>query len=289
MHAMSHVPALSDDPGVPPKGGLTLRAQALRVLRATTLQEKLAPSVGRPMDEESGDPLRVDAPGRPPGLEIVPHAHARIPAAVGMHDPAQRVRILHALANHELQAAELFAWCLLAFPRAPWTFRYGCWRIAEEEQRHCRMYVRRLEALGASFGQWPVSGHFWNKVPHIRTPLQFVCTMGLTFENANLDFCQEHIDAAGAAGDEVTAKILEQVHQDEVRHVSFAWRWLARWKRSDESMWEAYCRSVAPPHGPHRARGKTFDLEARLAAGMDPDFVEALRQTRPTRPGGAPR
>jgi IS4 transposase len=27
-----------------------------------------------------------------------------------MRDPAQRARILHALANHELQAAELFAW-----------------------------------------------------------------------------------------------------------------------------------------------------------------------------------
>ena len=30
-----------------------------------------------------------------------------------MRDPAQRARILHALANHELQAIELFAWALL--------------------------------------------------------------------------------------------------------------------------------------------------------------------------------
>ena len=62
-----------------------------------------------------------------------------------------------------------------------------------------------------------------------------------------------------------------------------------RWKAADETAWEAYVRSVLPPHGPHRARGRTFDAEARRAAGLDDAFVEALDRTAPTRPGGARR
>ena len=63
--------------------------------------------------------LRLAAPGRPAELAIVPGRHARVPPLAGMRDPAQRARILHALANHELQAIELFAWAVLAYPDAP--------------------------------------------------------------------------------------------------------------------------------------------------------------------------
>ena len=58
-------------------------------------------------------PLRLAAPGRPANLGIVPVKRGIVPPVAGMHDPAQRARILHALANHELQAIELFAWALL--------------------------------------------------------------------------------------------------------------------------------------------------------------------------------
>lgn len=268
---------------------MDLRAHALAILEAETLEAKLYTPEVRPPDDDPGASLRLERPRRPSNLQIVPHAKTRVPPPEGMRDPAQRVRILHALANHELQAAELFAWALLAFPEAPRSFRQGCWKIVGDEQRHCRLYLERLQALGGRFGDWPLSAHFWNKVAAIETPLQFVCTMGLTFENANLDFCQEHIDAARAARDEATAQVLETVHRDEVGHVRFAWNWLARWKDADESTWDAYVRSVAPPHGPHRARGRTFDADARRAAGLDDAFIDALAQTPPTRPGGAAR
>ena len=113
--------------------------------------------------------------------------------------------------------------------------------------------------------------------------------MGLTFENANLDFAQEHIEAARAAGDAETARILQVVHDDEIGHVRFAWRWLLRLKPADQTPWAAYCANVAWPHGPDRARGKSFDPDSRIAAGLDPEFVRRLAATEPTRPGGARR
>lgn len=269
--------------------GTTVREFALDLLGATTLEGKLEPPPAGTLDDDPGPPLRVESPARPPGLEIVPGRAVRVPSALGMADRAQRRRILHALANHELQAAELFAWALLAFPGAGRTFRAGCLGILADEQRHLRMYLGRLDALGGRFGDEPVSGHFWRRAPRIRTPLEFVCTMGLTFEGANLDFALELAAAARAAGDDATAAVLETVHRDEVAHVRFAWEHLVRWKGAEETPWEAYCASVAPPLGPSRARGATFDADCRRAAGLDEDFVARLAAVAPERPGGARR
>src|SRR4029079_5018404 len=94
--------------------------------------------------EDAGSPLRLAAPGRPATLQIVPGPAARVPPIAGMRDPAQRVRILHALANHELQAIELFAWALLAFPDAPIAFRRGLVAILAPESWH---FVSRLQRL----------------------------------------------------------------------------------------------------------------------------------------------
>lgn len=267
----------------------TFREFASALIAAETLDGKLAPPPAGLYDDAPFPAVRVEAPRRPPGLEIVAGRRARTPPVEGMADPAQRRRILHAFANHELQAAELFAWALLAFPEAPAAFRRGLLGILADEQRHCRAYIARIEALGGRFGDVPVSGHFWRKAASIETPLDFVCAMGLTFENANLDFAAEHADAAERAGDTATAAALRMVHDDEVRHVAFAYEWLRAWKPGDVSAWDAYCAAARPPHGPSRARGARYDAASRRAAGIDEDFVERLGATSPDRPGGAPR
>src|SRR5262245_31973095 len=99
---------------------MEIRDFARTVVTTEDLVRKLgAPPAGL-TDEELGAPLRIERPGRPPELRF---QRVEVPSSEGMPDPAQRPRILHALANHELQAAELFAWALLAFPDAPKEFR----------------------------------------------------------------------------------------------------------------------------------------------------------------------
>src|SRR5262245_55942813 len=98
---------------------MELRAYAEAVVRGPALADKLAPPPADLTDRAPGSPLRLDAPGRTAELAIVAARGARVPPIAGMRDPAQRARILHALWNHELQAVELFAWALLAFPAAP--------------------------------------------------------------------------------------------------------------------------------------------------------------------------
>ncbi len=264
------------------------RAYALSIVTGDTLAAKLVAPPAELALEDSEPPLVLTAPGRPANLAIASSRDVKVPPLAGMRDPSQRARILHALANHELQAIELFAWALLAFPAAPVAFRRGLVAILADEQRHLNLYRERLVAHGHDVGAFPVTGHFWHKLDHLATPLAFVCAMSLTFENANLDFAGEHAAAARAAGDTATAAVLERVHADEIAHVHFGYVWLKR-LAPDREPWDAYLDNVRFPLGPRRARGATFDRDARRRAGIDEPFIAALEATDATRPSGQPR
>jgi uncharacterized ferritin-like protein (DUF455 family) len=253
---------------------MEIRDFAQDLVTTEDLVRKLAPPPAGLTDEDPGPPLRIEQPGRPPELRF--QRRIEVPSSEGMPDPAQRPRILHALANHELQAAELFAWALLAFPDAPRDFRRGLLRILADEQRHTRMYIARVEEAGARFGDYPVNGYFWSKVEAITTPLRFLCAMSLTFENANLDHTLEYEEAARRAGDAKTAAVIERVHRDEIEHVRFGWTWLQVFKKKDESAWDAYRANLTWPLRPAKARGRTFHREPREAAGLDPELIRRL-------------
>lgn len=254
---------------------------AHRILTSADLETKLSPA---PTDLEdrtpSGSPC-PSWPARSPELEIVPGKQVRVPPVSGFPDRPQRERIIHALANHELQAVELFAWALLAFPEAPSEFRRGLLKILDDEQRHTRMYRACLERLGRKLGEFPVTGYFWNKVSDLTTPARFVCAMSLTFENANLDHTTENARAAREIGDERLATVIEQVHVDEIEHVRFGRTWLERFKPEGVSLWEAYREALAPPLRPGLARGRSFHPEGRERAGLDREFIEGLRESIP--------
>lgn len=260
-----------------PEDGLC--ARALAVVTTTDIDAKLAPLPEDLRDEAWADrvPLR---PGRPEALVFRPAAAAKVPSAAGWHDPDQRVRIVHGLANHELQAVELVAWALLAFPQAPQRFRRGLAGLLRDEQRHCQLYITRLADWGVSLGDFPVTGYFWGKLGGMTTPLGFVVSLCLTFENASLDHMLELGDAARVAGDLASADVIARVRADEVGHVRFGWHWLAAFKRPEQSMWEAWNEACTWPLRPALGRGRHFDAESRRAVGMDEDVIERLQRAQ---------
>jgi uncharacterized ferritin-like protein (DUF455 family) len=259
------------------KTSMEIRDFARTIVLTEDIDRKLTPPPGELTDAEPGPPFRPNAPGRPPNLRF--QTRIGVPSLEGMPDPAQRRRILHALANHELQAAELFAWALLAFPDTPPEFRRGLLHILEDEQRHTRMYIARMEDAGARFGDYPVNGYFWGKVETITTPLRFLCAMSLTFENANLDHTEDYAEAARRAGDQKTAAVIDRVHLDEIEHVRFGWTWLQVFKKEDESAWDAFQANLTWPLRPAKARGPAFHREGREAAGLDPEFIRRLEES----------
>lgn len=259
----------------------SLRALAERALFGATLEDKLASVEGALLDDAPGPALvsAPAAPGRPPALRLdrAPDDRLTPPSEAQLADPRARGRLLHAFANHELLAIELFALCLLRFPDAPASFRLGIAGALREEQAHLAGYLARMEALGVAFGDEAPSAFFWDTLAPVRRPLELVAGLSLTFEQANLDFAAHFAAEMRRVGDEETAALLDRVLADEVAHVRLGATWLGRWKDPAASLWDAWVAALPPPLVPRRARGRgALQREARRAAGLPDDFVRAL-------------
>jgi uncharacterized ferritin-like protein (DUF455 family) len=258
---------------VPPRG--TFERWAWDWLHAPTLAEKLAPDDPRRAAtwESQAQPRRIGAPSRPRPLRVVRRA-AKRPGAGALRDAAGRARLAHLCLHHELQAAELFAWALLAFPDAPRAFRRGLASLALEEARHARLYAAHVERLGFAPGDFGVRDWLWQRVSAAASPIAFVALLGLGFEGGNLEHARDFAARFRAAGDEPLARTAELVAREEVRHVRFARRWYERWR--GPLRFETWRADLPPPLSPSVLRGRELALEPRRAAGLGRVFLEDL-------------
>jgi uncharacterized ferritin-like protein (DUF455 family) len=186
---------------------------------------------------------------------------------------------LSSFANHELLAIEMMAAALLVFDHENEEmkrFKHGIIKTIQDEQKHFKLYVTRLNDLGYAFGDFPINDFFWRQMEKIKTPSQYLATMALTFEAANLDFAHFYHKIFLEIDDKKTASILKVVYEDEISHVAFGVQYLDRW-RQNKSLWEYYNECLPWPLSPARSKGKYFVEEARQKAKMDTGFIEKLK------------
>ncbi len=264
---------------------MTLREFCRRILASGDLEAKLqSPLACRALsDEPIGAPLFFERPARDPGLEI----HGGVgplprPGELASRDA--RARCLARFANHELMAVELFAWALLRWPELPVRLRRGFVAVLAEEQLHCRLYLERLRALGSELSEHRLSDYFWKHAPAIGAsehgPRAFLCAMGLTFEQANLDFTLIYRDGFRNAGDEESALICQKIHDDEIGHVRLAASWLRELTLDGQTETEAYQQAIPFPLAAARAKGRRFEQAARQRAGLSAEFIAFVRGAR---------
>jgi uncharacterized ferritin-like protein (DUF455 family) len=266
-------------PPVLPPPPNTVERWAWDYVTGTDLSKKLAPPEVPEGWEERPSPRRIAAPGRPPELSIT----LRAKKTRGLGSPAGRARALHTFLHHELQAAELMAWALLAFPDTPREFRAGLARIAVDEARHMRMYLAHIERLGHAVGEFPVRDWFWERVPTCTSPAAFVAVMGLGLESANLEHTAAYAARFREAGDEEGARVQELVGLEEIAHVRFGARWFAELVGPLE--FETWRRALPSPLTPLLMRGRPLAREARLRGGQPPRFLDELTEWQPESPG----
>ena len=215
-------------------------------------------------------------------------------------DERARGIAMHFFANHELLAIELMALCLLRFPHTPIKFQKGLLAIIKEEQQHLQLYLHGAKQLGVEIGTLPVNQFFWNALHNMKNPLEFVVGMGLTFEQANLDHARYYMTEFQNVGDIQSANLLQQVYEDEIRHVRHSIYWFHQWKNTDsiatdsnqidssqidskqipKSDFEHHCEILQFPLTPARALGKIFDAEGRRRCGFSEEYIETIRMYR---------
>lgn len=301
-----------------------VREFCVSILRCGDLESKLR----RPRsasgdflpDNDRHPALLVSSPARDPALAMGSGTE-RLPRLNQLGDPRARMECLERFANHELMAIELFAWALLAYPDLPSGLRRGFLRVLEEEQIHLGLYLERLRDLrasssprpkkaaaesgskdegGAPFTTLPLGNYFWQQVPVLSAspygPRAFLAAMGLTFEQANLDYSLLYRDAFRDAGDDETARVIERVHRDEIGHVRLAATWMRRLTTEDRhqdvdrdggrrvscrSDVQLYVETVPFPLSAARAKGRRFDAESRRRAGLSEEMIAFVRDAVP--------
>ena len=261
---------------------MTLFAAARACLDAHTIDDKLARSFSAadafargaleiPADAAPSEPIAM--PGRPARPRLV---HGRDLPRRGFGTDAGRAAFVHAVAHIEFNAIDL-AWdAVYRFRGLPDAY-YADWvGVAADEARHFQLLRTRLQALGHAYGDFDAHNGLWEMAE--KTAGDGLARMALVprvLEARGLDVTPGMIVKLRQVGDEATAAILEVILREEVAHVAAGSRWF-RWHceragldphATFRELLRVHAREVL--HGP-------FNLEARAAAGFDPEELEAL-------------
>jgi uncharacterized ferritin-like protein (DUF455 family) len=261
-----------------------VEAWAEHYVSSTDLRVKLAPPPLPRRFRVRAEPVRLAKPGRPPELRLARRGE-RTPRAEALKEPHYRARLLHTFWHHELQAAELMCWAILAFSDAELEFRKGLVGICLDEIRHMNLYRQHIEALGERVGAFGIRDWFWKRVPSCTNKVAFVALMGMGLEAANLEHAPSFGELLRAAGDEDAARIQEQVAREEIAHVRFGTRWFTRW--TGGCRFEDWVEHLPPPLSPWVLKGEPLARDQRLSAGMPEEFVATLAAYVPA-PKGRP-
>ncbi len=252
-----------------------IEAWAEAYVLSQDLAHKLAPPPPPRRFADDPAPVRLAGPGRPPELRVAPKAKRSV-RREQLRLPRWRAHILHGFFHHELQAAELMCWAILAFPQTPAAFRRGLLKICRDEIRHMNAYRRAIAALGFAIGEFPVRDWIWTRVRTCATPVQFVALLGLGLEGGNLDHAVRFAARFREVGDEASARVQDVVGREEIGHVRFAGQWFAHWTGGlDFARW---CEELPPPLTPELLRGHPLNRDARAAAGLPAEFLDALEK-----------
>lgn len=259
-----------------------VEAWALAYINSTDLWWKLAPPAPPAEFAANAAPLVVLQPGRPAELRQAKKGD-RLPKAPALREPLHRAKVLHAFLHHELQAAELMCWAILAFCDAELEFRQGLLRVCLDEIRHMNAYREHMRTLGHDVGDFGVRDWFWSRVPKCPNKLSFVAVMGMGLEAANLDYVPYYAHHFRLHGDVRGAEVQELIGEDEIAHVRFATKWYTQWTgRCDFDEWVA---QLPPPWSPWVLRGEPMAEVTRVTAGMPLAFVAALKSYVPDAKG----
>ncbi len=250
----------------------TTESWAKRYVLSESLAYKLSPDCPPSSWGEAPVPLRLLSPGRPSELTLA-SAGTRVPQ--DLSEKSARAKLLHTFFHHELQAAELMCWALLAFSDAELAFRKGLLAICQDEIRHMQLYHAHIQRLGHQLGDFKVRDWFWERVPTCQSKLAFVALMGMGLEAANLEHSALFAERFEQAGDREGAALQRLVGEEEVAHVAFGIYWFERWTLGQD--FETWCSHLPTPLSPLLMRGKSLHESRRERAGMQPEFVHRLR------------
>lgn len=260
---------------------LTVAQAARRVLMTAGPRAKIAAARKTARDWRLGrlahdyDVAMPDRPARPPQPELL--SPNRMPRRGRGGSERGRIALIHAIAHIEFIAIDL-AFDMAGrfgaqFPRA---FTDDWMQVGADEAMHFALLDRRLMQLGSHYGALPAHAGLWEAAEATaHDAAARLAVVPMVLEARGLDMTPMTIERFEAAGDRTTARILQRILNDEIRHVAAGTRWFeshcAERRIAPEAEWRSLLEryfggSIKPP----------FNDSARATAGLTREYYAAL-------------
>lgn len=260
---------------------MELRAEALKVLcvaepesKARLARELLdAARRGTPLDPSAEPQAPATLPGRPARPLLVPPE--QVPRRTPF-TPEGRAALLHAVCHIEFNAINLALDAVWRFAGLPERFYLDWLQVAGEEALHFGLLREHLRTLGHDYGDFEAHDGLWAMAEKTRGDVTArMALVPRTLEARGLDATPPMQARLRQAGDLRAVEILDVILRDEIGHVAIGNRWY-RWlcERDGRDPLASYAEFAAH-YGAPRLKGP-FNLDARRAAGFEPDEIERL-------------
>ncbi len=205
------------------------------------------------------------------------------PERPGLQSGLGQIRLLHDLANIELQAMELGLRTLIEFPQSPKNLREQLAAIVLEESTHLRMCLDMIANLGGRWGDWPIHLGLWSAVATSDTVLERIFIVHRYLESSGLDAGERLLARLSGVKDKRIDKVVRKIVNDEVAHVEFGSRWYFELCRDfNVDAFEFYQQATRMLVGQH-PRKEQVSVELRKRAGYSRREIDELILLRSAR------
>jgi uncharacterized ferritin-like protein (DUF455 family) len=215
-----------------------------------------------------------DVPARPDKPELL--APGAMPRRRGGAERA-RIALLHALAHIEFVAIDLALDAAGRFGAEMGREFVDDWlSVAADEAMHFALLSRRLRTLGSFYGALPAHDGLWDAARETAYDVAArLAIVPMVLEARALDISPQTIARFASAGDDRSARVLQRILDDEIRHVRFGTtHFVAVCEKRQESPPAAWKRLVAQHF--HGAVKPPFNDSARHRAGLSREFMAGV-------------
>ncbi|MFL0414270.1 ferritin-like domain-containing protein [uncultured Sphingomonas sp.] len=221
------------------------------------------------------DVAMPDEPARPARPELLPPN--RMPKRGKGGSERGRLALLHALAHIEFVAIDL------AFDMAgrfgaqfPRSFVDDWISVGADEAMHFALLDRRLRSLGSEYGALPAHAGLWEAASATaEDAVARLAVVPMALEARGLDVTPVTVERFEAAGDHTSARILQRIYNDEIRHVRYGTTWFQHACAESRLAPAEHWRGLIAAHFRGVIKGP-FNDSARNSAGLTRDYYAAL-------------
>ena len=188
-----------------------------------------------------------------------------------------RIALLHALAHIEFTAIDLALDMAGRFGGGEGSQFVSDWlSVAADEALHFALLERRLRAFGSHYGALPAHDGLWEAAQATRHDvLARLAIVPMVLEARGLDVTPMTIERFRIGGDEASARVLQRIFSDEIRHVRFGTAHFARVCESRAIPPVKTWRSLVAAHFKGSVK-PPFNDSARLTAGLPREFYAGI-------------